>query len=115
MVCGSEYITYDLVFNEEWERWGLTTHHETDEVSISKRIYKLHWTSIKSMFTSLLFEHLMREFFLKKDSRHAKNSMQKEVAIFEQKMQALEAKHNPKPLHDKDIDINAKLEELLKS
>jgi hypothetical protein len=115
MVCGSEYITYDLVFNEEWERWELTTHHETDEVSISKRIYKLHWTSIKSMFTSLLFEHLMREFFLKKDSRHAKNSMQKEVAIFEQKMQALEAKHNPKPLHDKDIDINAKLEELLKS
>ena len=115
MVCGSVNLTYDLVFNEEWDGWELTTHYENNEGTISKKIYKLQWTVIKNIFTSLLFECLMKEFALKDDNRYTKDSMQEKIAIFEKNMQALEAKYNPTSLHDNDddIDIDTELDELL--
>ena len=115
MVCGLVKITYDLVFNEEWDGWELTIHYEDNEGTISKKIHKLHWTAIKNIFTSFLFEYLMQECVLKTGNRYVKDNLQEKVEVFEQKMQALEAKYNPDPLQDKDIDVDAELEALLNS
>lgn len=115
MVCGSASITYDLVFNEEWERWELTIHHEDDEGSISKKTFKLPWTTIKNTYAVFLYEYLLQEYAIKNDNHYVKDRIQKKIEVFEQKMEALEAKYNPKPLHDEDISIDAELEELLNS
>ena len=118
MICGNVKITYDIVFNEEWDGWELTTHYEDNEGSVSKKIYKLHWTAIKNILTSLLFEYLMQECLLESsDNRYAKEMLQEKIEAFEQKMQALETNYNPMPLHDNDndIDIDAELDELLNS
>ena len=115
MVCGSADFTYDLMFNEEWDKWELTVHHENEEGCITKKIYKLNWSPIKNLFPLLLHEYLMKEYALKKDNRYVKDRMQKKIEVFEQKMQVLEAKHNPNPIHDEDIDIDAELDKLLNS
>ena len=78
-----------------------------------QKIYKLNWSPIKNLFPLLLHEYLMKEYALKKDNRYVKDRMQKKIEVFEQKMQVLEAKHNPNPIHDEDIDIDAELDELL--
>ncbi len=115
MVCGSFGFTYDLVFNEEWQKWELTVHHEDEEGCITKKIYKLNWLPIKNLFPLLLYEYLMQEDALKKDNRYITDRMQKRIEVFKQKMQVLEAKYNPNPIHDKDIDIDAELDKLLNS
>ena len=115
MICGTVIVTYDLVFNEEWDGWEITTHYEDEAESISKKIYKLHWTAIKKFFPSLLYGYLMDECVLKNGNRYMEDTLQKKVEAFEQKMQALEAKYNPKPIHDEDIDIDAELDKLLNS
>jgi hypothetical protein len=57
----------------------------------------------------------MQEDALKKDNRYITDRMQKRIEVFKQKMQVLESKYNPNPIHDKDIDIDAELEKLLNS
>jgi len=115
MICGTVKITYDLVFNEEWDGWELTTHYEDNEGSVSKKIYKLHYTAIKKIPTSFLFEYLMQECVLQNENRYVNDILQKKIEVFEQKMKALEAKYNPMPLHDDDADIDAELDKLLNS
>ena len=115
MICGTVIVTYDLVFNEEWDGWEITTHYESEAESVSKKIYKQHWTAIKKIFPSLLSGYLIDECVLKSGNRYVEDTLQKKVEVFEQKMQALEAKYNPKPIHDEDIDIDAELDKLLNS
>lgn len=67
MVCGSINLTYDLEFNEEWNRWELTIHFEDDEGTISKKAFKMRWTSIKKIYATLLNKYLMIEYILKDD------------------------------------------------
>ncbi len=115
MVCGSISSTYDLEFNEEWDRWELTIHVEDDEGTISKKAFKMHWTSIRKMYAKLLIKYLMLEYILKNHSGYEEDKIQKKIEVFEQKMQALEAKYKSKPLHAKDFDIDAELDKLLNS
>lgn len=44
---------------------------------------------------------------------YVRDKIQKKIEVFEQKMQALEAKYKSKPLHAKDFDIDAELDKLL--